>query len=120
MIEVGKQIRQEREKQGYSLKAFAKKIHYSEKHLGQVERGVDEAGYELIQRAEKALHTKFITEYARSDEKTLMIQFLKVYSEKFNDDINIDKIVSDYCMYTRISTRLRKAYREAMKLHKEE
>lgn len=119
MSNIGNMIREEREKQRLSIKKLAKIIGCTEKHLGQVERGINEPSIEFIQRLEKELYTTFVTDeyldFLTGDERRLLLDLLKTYNEKFNNDINIDKILNDYSSYKKARTKLRNCYKQIIK-----
>ena len=106
MKNVGKMIKEEREKQRYSIKELAEITGYSERHLGKIEREGQAPSIECLQAIEKALNTTFLTEsyreFLQGDEKKAIITMLKIYKKKFKTDINIDDIMNDYYKYEKM------------------
>ena len=112
-------IRKEREKQRLSIKELAAAIGCTEKHLGQVERGINEPSIELIQKLEKALYTTFVTDeyldFLTGEERRLLLDLLKTYNKKSNQEFNIDEILNDYSSYKKARTKLRNCYKQIIR-----
>lgn len=123
MKNVGKMIKEEREKQRYSIKELAEITGYSERHLGKIEREGQAPSIECLQAIEKALNTTFLTEsyreFLQGDEKKAIITMLKIYKKKFKTDINIDDIMNDYYKYEKMKTRIEFCVKTILKMQKE-
>lgn len=123
MKNVGKMIKEEREKQRYSIKELAEITGYSTRHIGKIEREGKTPSIECLQAIEKALQTTFLTSsyklFLQGDEKKAIIAMLKLYSEKFKIDIKIDDIMNDYYKYEKIKTRIEYCFKTILRMQKE-
>lgn len=123
MKNIGKMIKEEREKQRYSIKELAEITGYSERHLGKIEREGQAPSIECLQAIEKALQTTFLTkeykEFLQGNEKKAIITMLKLYTEKFKIDININEIMNDFYKYEKMKLKIQYCFKTILRIEKE-
>lgn len=120
---IGKMIKSEREKQRYTIRKLAEMTGYSEKHLGQIERGINKPSVECIMKIGDVLNTTFVTreylDFLNSTERKNIITTLKIYRDILKIDADLDAITVDYLKYEKVKNKFRYSMKTILKDLKE-